>query len=136
MGIIYLALAGFGFVVGSVAMAFAILVTVKGRARSHFWPTCAVTTILSAVLLYAVALDFFQVPSQGLFLTLALKPLFGWHLLPPFVVAALLLLIAPRPTQGTLLGIAAGLFYSVTVIVVLAVPIAFIVAPSGSRFAA
>lgn len=99
----------------------------KGERGAAFWRACLIAALVSTSLQYAVLMaPFFR---QGSFSwELYVVPLFGPHLVPPALGAALLWI--PRATRRRPLirGVAAGLLFSICAVVVLALPLGFAVA--------
>ena len=125
MGLILLLLAAgtIAFIAGP-ALVIALAIVVRTRRTRSFWPLCAVVALVSfaAQYLYALApLTFVGTHeySWGLFFS----PMFGWHLLVPPVVAAVVWLISRRFQLANANAVIAGLFFSVAAVVILAIPI-------------
>src|SRR5262245_15854453 len=127
MGLILILIAGAALVVlGGPCLVLAILVCTKGTRSAAFWLPCLLTLLVSVVAQYAVVLAPFV--RQGEYSwDLFLGPLWGWHLAPPLVIAAVLWLLERKRRRPVPLGIVAGLLFSIPALLALAFPLGFIV---------
>src|SRR5512140_4014042 len=90
--------------IGLGAFAFGVAACTWGARKPQFlWP-CIATATISALLQYAVATELFQAPISD-WAHVVWGTMFGWHLLPPIILAILLAFPAHRSTRGHLMGV-------------------------------
>jgi hypothetical protein len=124
MGIVFFAMAIGGLLIASAAAGFGIMTAMRSPRQSPFWWLCVLTAAVSAVCQYAFAVEPLQLPVT---VTIAFDPMFGWHLLPPFILSGLAALASRRYNKSAFTGVATGFLFSVTAVVLLAIPIAAVV---------
>jgi len=127
MGILILVMAFFAFAVAGVpAGVLGIIVIRQSVLSKEFAIICILTAFLVAALEYSVVSGLLLSSpsnSSNSQLSSLLAPLWGWHLLPPAVIA----LVVWRLIDGTspMRGVAAGLFFSIVLLVVATLPLLF-----------
>ena len=129
MGLLVLLGAGAALVVlGGPCAVLAILVCRQAATRTRsFWLPCLVALLFGVAAQYAVAIAPFTRAKEydfGLFFA----PMWGWHLLGPPAIAAALWSFEPARERPAVLGVVAGLLFSVPGLVALAIPLGVVAA--------
>ena len=122
MFLVFLGMVFAGLCSGMAGLALGLAAFFRGRMKPHFFWPCLVTSLLGAFAQYAVALQFLRLPAKSE-IDLLFAAIYGWHLLPPFLLAGLLAVPAHRSPDGRLMGIVAGLLLSVAAVVALSWPV-------------
>jgi hypothetical protein len=127
MGLILILIVGAALVVlGGPCLVLAILVCSRSPRTPSFWLPCLGSLLLSATAQYAFALAPFVRQGEYSF-DLFLAPVWGWQLAAPPALALLIWLIERTQRRPAVLGVLAGLLFSIPAVIGLTLPLGFVV---------
>ena len=124
--VLILIFAGVLVVIAAPSAALGILAASRSPRQAPFWAALVGTALASAAAQYLFVTGPMLRAGEASW-DLFISPVLGYHLAAPVVAAALLWFVPRGPRHPGVGGAAAGLLFSVPLLIVAAIPLGFLV---------